>query len=453
MRRTDPAASTADNLLREWNRRGLFRPAIRDDDISRLDRLVAINDSTATLEHRVRSYLDSNCAQCHRPGGSRAEFDARFDTPLDRQRLVNGRVMSSSMGIDGTKLIVPGDPDRSMIYLRTEAAAGRLQHAAAGDPSRRPGGRRGAGRMDPDPGGGTGRPYTLPPHPRSSRGGSTNSPPSSSSTWIASQVAGAVALVLQRGKPVFAPRPSDWPTRRSIGPMADDTIFRIASMTKPVTSVAILMLAEDGKLNLTDPVSKYLPEFKDMRVLDPKGTGSVPATRAITIHDLLTHTSGLTYGFLAGDRLGPLYKQAKISDGLAPTDATLEENVRRLAGLPLKHQPGSAWEYSLSADVLGRLVEVISGKSLDEFFRDRIFRPLGMNDTSFTVPSEKLSRLATLYGPGIDKTIETVRDDPVAGGHADVFAEPRVSREGLFLRRRRALSQPPPTTPGSFKCS
>ena len=194
--------------------------------------------------------------------------------------------------------------------------------------------------------------------------------------------------------------------------MADDTIFRIASMTKPVTSVAILMLAEDGKLNLTDPVSKFLPEFKQMRVLDPTGTGSVPAAREITIHDLLTHTSGLTYGFLAGDRLGPLYKQAKISDGLAPTDATLEENVRRLAGLPLKHQPGSAWEYSLSADVLGRVVEVISGKSLDEFFRKRIFRPLGMNDTSFTVPSEKLSRLATLYGPGTDKTIQAVRDDP-----------------------------------------
>ena len=113
-----PAANAADILLRAWNRAGLFQPAIRNEDVSRLDRLVAVNDSTATLEHRVRSYLDSNCAQCHRPGGSRAEFDAQFHTPLDRQGLVNGRVMSSNMGIDGTKLIVPGDPNRSMLYLR-----------------------------------------------------------------------------------------------------------------------------------------------------------------------------------------------------------------------------------------------------------------------------------------------------------------------------------------------
>jgi hypothetical protein len=119
---------------------------------------------------------------------------------------------------------------------------------------------------------------------------------------------------------------------------------------------------------------------------------------------------------LAGDQLGPLYQQAKISDGLAPTDATLDENVRRLAGLPLKFQPGSAWEYSLSADVLGRVIEVISGKSLDGFFRERIFQPLGMNDSYFTVPNEKRNRLATLYGPATDKRIQEVRDDPAHVG-------------------------------------
>jgi CubicO group peptidase (beta-lactamase class C family) len=229
------------------------------------------------------------------------------------------------------------------------------------------------------------------------------------------QVAGAVALILHRGKPVFSAAlgSADAGAGR---PMADDTLFRIASMTKPVTSVAVLMLAEEGRFDLTDPVSKYLPEFKDMRVLDPKGTGTVAANREITLHDLLTHTSGLSYGFLAGDRLGPLYREAKVSDGLAPADGTLAENVRRLAGLPLKHQPGAAWEYGLSTDLLGRLVEVVSGKPLDEFFRERIFQPLGMTDTHFTLPPVKRARLATLYRPGANKTIEEVRDDPARVG-------------------------------------
>jgi CubicO group peptidase (beta-lactamase class C family) len=229
------------------------------------------------------------------------------------------------------------------------------------------------------------------------------------------QVAGAVALILHRGKPVFSAALgcADAGAGR---PMADDTIFRIASMTKPVTSVAVLMLAEEGRFDLTDPVSKCLPEFKDMRVLDPKGAGTVAANREITIHDLLTHTSGLSYGFLAGDRLGPLYRESKVSDGLAPTEGTLAENVRRLAGLPLKHQPGAAWEYGLSTDVLGRLVEVVSGKSLGEFFRERIFQPLRMTDTDFILPPTKRARLAALYRPGANKMIEEVRDDPARVG-------------------------------------
>jgi CubicO group peptidase (beta-lactamase class C family) len=229
------------------------------------------------------------------------------------------------------------------------------------------------------------------------------------------QVAGAVALILHRGKPVYSAAigAADAGTGR---PMAIDTIFRIASMTKPVTSVAVLMLAEEGRFDLTGPVSKFLPEFKDMRVLDSKGARTVRANREITIIDLLTHTSGLSYTFLAGDRLEPLYREAKVCDGLASADCTLAENVRRLAGLPLKHQPGTAWEYGLSTDVLGRLVEVISGKSLDEFFRDRIFQPLEMTDTYFTLPPSKRDRLADLYRPRTDKTIEIVRDDPARIG-------------------------------------
>ena len=156
------------------------------------------------------------------------------------------------------------------------------------------------------------------------------------------QIAGAVALVLHQGKPIFSAAIGSADTgsgeNRTVRPMADDTIFRIASMTKPVTSVAVLMLAEEGRFELTDPLSKYLPEFKAMGVLDPSGNGLVPATRQITIHDLLTHTSGLTYGFFAGDRLAPLYRDAKICDGLAPADCPLADNVRRLAALPLANR-------------------------------------------------------------------------------------------------------------------
>jgi CubicO group peptidase (beta-lactamase class C family) len=245
------------------------------------------------------------------------------------------------------------------------------------------------------------------------------------------EVAGAVALVLHRGQPIFSAAlgAADAGAGR---PMVDDTIFRIASMTKPVTSVAVLMLVEEGRLKLTDPVSKYLPEFKSLRVLGAQGTETAPAARAITIHDLLTHTSGLTYGFFAGDRLGPLYQEAKICDGLAPTDCTLAENVRRLAGVPLKHQPGSAWEYGLSTDVLGRLVEVVSEKSLDEFFQTRIFRPLGMTDTHFVLPVDKRGRLAALYRPGEEKKVEKVGDEPIQIGALRYSATMPLRETGYF---------------------
>jgi CubicO group peptidase (beta-lactamase class C family) len=245
------------------------------------------------------------------------------------------------------------------------------------------------------------------------------------------EVAGAVALVLQRGKPVYSASVGS----ADIGagrPMSDDTIFRIASMTKPITSVAVLILAEDGRFKLTDPVSRLLPEFKDLRVLDPKGAGTVPAKREVTIHDLLTQTSGLSYGFLAGDRLGPLYREARVCDGLAPPDGTLAENMHRLAGLPLKYQPGAAWEYGLSTDVLGRLVEVVSRKSLDEFFRERIFGPLGMTDTHFTLPPAKHHRLAALYRPGADKAVEKVGNDPVRVEALTYSADMPLRDKGYF---------------------
>lgn len=218
------------------------------------------------------------------------------------------------------------------------------------------------------------------------------------------QIAGAVALVQQQGKPVYyeAIGKSDAEANTA---MTRDAIFRIASMTKPITSVAIMMLVEEGKLRLDDPLAKHLPEFEDMRVLvptkgsDDKGYRLVKAERPITIRHLLTHTSGIIYRFSGRPHLAKLYADAGVSDGLVETEGTIGENVKRIAKLPLLHQPGTAWEYGLNTDVLGRVVEVASGKSLAAFFRERIFTPLQMNDTGFVVPREKRSRLAALYTP------------------------------------------------------
>ncbi len=409
-----PGSGATDNQLRAWNHAGLFREPLREADIPGYDRLAAVSDAAATLERRIRSYLDSNCAQCHQPGGARTEFDARFDAPLDRQRLVNGAVVSSNLGVSGVKLVVPGDPDRSMLYLRMKRRQDVFGMPPLATQEVDPAALRavaawihGLRAEAPAP--------RLAAPPAVAPGRFDKVRALLQQNVDRKQVAGAVALVLHQGKPVFsvAIGSADLEAHR---PMAGDSIFRIASMTKPVTSVAVLMLAEEGRFELSDPVSKFLPEFKDMRVLDPKGSGVVAAARQITIHDLLTHTSGLAYGFLAGDALGPQYREAKVSDGLAPADGSLAENVRRLAGLPLKNQPGTAWEYGLSADVLGRLVEVVSGKSLDEFFRERIFDPLGMTDTSFVLPPRKRDRLAALYRPGANKLVEEVVDDPARVG-------------------------------------
>ena len=195
--------------------------------------------------------------------------------------------------------------------------------------------------------------------------------------------------------------------------MSPDTIFRIASMSKAVTSTAVMILADQGRIDISDPVSRYLPEFKFMQVAKaspsqtakPSPAGSVedfdlvPAYRPITIRDLLTHTSGLCYRFRNHPLVGRKYAEADICDGLTPSDHSLAENVRRLAGIPLAHQPGTAWEYGLSTDVLGRLVEVVSGQSLEAFFTERIFNPIKMNDTHFVLPEAKRGRLAASMSP------------------------------------------------------
>ena len=182
-------------------------------------------------------------------------------------------------------------------------------------------------------------------------------------------------------------------------PMKRDTIFRIYSMTKPITSVAIMQLVEQGKIELDAPVSKYLPEFETQLVLetDESENGEsfkeVPARRSMSVRDLLRHTSGLTYGFFGNSEVDQRYRRA----GILRNDRDLEEFVTNLAKLPLKHQPGARFEYSVSTDVLGRLVEVASGNRFDRYLKTEIFDPIKMVDTSFVVPLEKQSRFAQIY--------------------------------------------------------
>jgi CubicO group peptidase (beta-lactamase class C family) len=234
------------------------------------------------------------------------------------------------------------------------------------------------------------------------------------------QVAGAAVLVARRGK--VWQTTAGWQDAEAKKPLTAATLYRIASMSKPITSVAALMLVEEGKLRVTDPVSKHLPEFRSLRVLVSKKEGekttwtTEPARREITVHDLLTHTSGITYRFFNRPHLGELYAKAGVCDGLVETPGTIGDNVKRLAKLPLWLQPGSGFEYGLNTDVLGRLVEVVSGQTLDAFFHKRIFKPLKMNDTYFVLPREKRERLSALYQPGPDKTIRQVGEKPVTMG-------------------------------------
>lgn len=230
------------------------------------------------------------------------------------------------------------------------------------------------------------------------------------------RIAGAVTLVARRGHVAWF-KAQGMADREAGKPMRPDTMFRICSMTKPITSAAVMMLYEEGHFLLDDPVSKYLPEFKNPKVLVKPASGApytIPATREITIRDLLRHTSGITYHW--NEDLGPMYKDANVASGLLPYDGTIEDSTKRLAGLPLLFNPGEKFEYSLGVDVLGRLVEVLSGKPLDEFFRTRIFEPLGMKDTYFYPPDGKLERLATAYTYYDEKGLNRFPDTPITEG-------------------------------------
>lgn len=185
-------------------------------------------------------------------------------------------------------------------------------------------------------------------------------------------------------------------------PLKKDAIFRIASQTKAITSLAVMILYEEGKFLLDDPISKYIPEFKSPKVIalfneNDSTFTTVPAAREITIRQLLTHTSGLDYPVIGSKHMKAVYAKADISSGIGTQNRLLATEMKKLARLPLAHQPGEKFTYGLSTDLLGYLVEVLSGTSLDVFFRKRIFEPLGMNDTYFNIPAEKHHRLATLY--------------------------------------------------------
>jgi CubicO group peptidase (beta-lactamase class C family) len=184
-------------------------------------------------------------------------------------------------------------------------------------------------------------------------------------------------------------------------PVADDTLWRIYSMSKPITSVATLMLYEQGALELTDPVSRYIPAFADARVYkagSAANAATVPATEPVRVWHLLTHTAGLTYGFHHAHAVDEMYRSKGFEFGV-PRGMDLATACEGWAQLPLLFQPGSEWNYSVATDVLGRVVEVASGKSLDTFFAEHVFGPLGMDETAFTVGPDDVDRLAALYVP------------------------------------------------------
>ena len=198
-------------------------------------------------------------------------------------------------------------------------------------------------------------------------------------------------------------------------PLGDDSIFRIYSMTKPITSIALMQLYEQGKFLLEDPVEKFLPSFKDPVVL-LGGSLLKPETRpaqtVMTIRDLLTHTSGLTYGFHFQNNLDQMYRDQKLGGPLTEKEGranvSLEEGIDRLGGLPLLFDPGTAWNYSMSTDVCGRLIEVIGGCSLEEYLEENIFKPLGMEDTGFFVAEDKVDRFTSNYILGSDRSLERI---------------------------------------------
>ena len=250
---------------------------------------------------------------------------------------------------------------------------------------------------------------------------------------------GMLAMVARRGKVVF---------EHSVGildvetgaPLGMDSLMRIYSMTKPITSVAAMMLVEEGKLLLDAPVSEHFPEWQELSVLE--GGSEVPATNAMTARHLLMHTSGLTYGYYGDTPVDRMYREAKLIDDWDYLTHDTRELVHKLADIPLLFQPGSRWHYGFSTDVLGHLVERVSGKPLDAFFQERLFAPLGMNDSYFDLPEEVLPRFGTDHYVMNGEVIvqDSPREDPefrdvtfLSGGGGLVMTADNYMRFCLML--------------------
>lgn len=238
-------------------------------------------------------------------------------------------------------------------------------------------------------------------------------------------IPGAVAMLVRDGHVVYH-KAFGYRDIEKKAPLRRDDIFRIASQTKAITSLAAMMLWEEGRFSLDEPISKYLPEFKDQTVLTKFNAAdssyeSKPAKRRTTIRQLFTHTSGLDYADIGSDEFKAIYAKAGLS-ALGRDGEILADKIRILGKLPLKFEPGDHFNYSLSIDVLGRLVEVLSGMPLDRFFRTRIFEPLRMNDTWFSLPADRISRLVPLHRE-VEGKLEVMKASE-SGMHPDFPARP-----------------------------
>jgi len=257
----------------------------------------------------------------------------------------------------------------------------------------------------------------------------------------AGTIPGAVALIARRGELEYL-EAFGYRDREKKLPMAVDSIFRIASMTKPMVSVSIMMLAEEGLIRLVNPVSTYLPEMKNVQVgverADAAGNRTLvmePVRREMTVQDLLRHTSGITYGQFGDSLVKQAYRAANVFD----PNQTTAGFITKLSKLPLQNQPGEVWDYSMSTDVLGRIVEVVSGMDLDRFISARITGPLDMRDTGFTVPAENAARIAeaqvdpkTGERPPMSRTL-TTRPNFLSGGGGMVSTAPDYRRFAQML--------------------
>jgi CubicO group peptidase (beta-lactamase class C family) len=249
---------------------------------------------------------------------------------------------------------------------------------------------------------------------------------------------GVAVLVLRDGKPDYE-RAVGVRDPRGGPPLRADDLFRLASMTKPVTSVAAMILVEEGRISLDDPLSEHLPAFAGLRVRRADGTLE-PARRPPTIRDLLTHTAGFSYNFMNRPGVVDAYREAGVVDGIANPEVTVGEAMWRLANAPLAFQPGTEWHYSLATDVLGAVIEKVSGQPLDAFIRERIARPLGLESLTFRAPPMLRERLVTVTEPA----------EQGGGGYQLVGSPdpvPFPATKGWRCSTPSAPSPPPPTRP------